>query len=154
MFMSTPNSCWDPVLRWSAVRRWGGRVGCACEGGGLLMELMPLQQSVESSLPLSALQQLKTWGGDGDLQPARVLIRTWPCRPSNLGVPGSRTIGNNSCLLFISHPVLFFFIEAQTKISMLLFIFIFHSICLIISNRTCSLTLVGIRACITEMHAF
>ena len=70
------------------------------------MELMPLQQSVESSLSLSALQQLKTWGGDGNLQPARVLIRTWPCRPSNLGLPGSRTIGNNSCLLFISHPVL------------------------------------------------
>lgn len=28
--------CWDPVIRWSVVRRWGTRVRCGSEGGGLL----------------------------------------------------------------------------------------------------------------------
>lgn len=45
--------CWDPVLRWSAVRRWGSRVACGCEGGGLLNGISALT-TVARERPLSA----------------------------------------------------------------------------------------------------
>lgn len=152
--MSTPNSCWDPVLRWSAVRKWGSRVGCGCEGGGLLHginALTTVARELTSSLgPLAGENMRRGWqyatckGSHQNL--TLPTLESWTSR--------LQSYRNNNCLLFISQPVYYFVIEAQTKISVSLFIFIFPSICLIISNRTCSLTLVGTCACITEMHAF